>query len=190
MVWGIAILFVLFCAYTLKSKLEIKYFFKDGQDELCILLRGPANLVLYRKEMAPLAELLPYLGQSTLVGESGSRDILTGLNQLRDKARLYKPLSYFLSHSKLKESNLDVAMGAGDVAQTGFCLGLIWFLIGSLQSLVQNKLCTDASSFCTNITPLWQECSMGIEFNCIVSIRFVHVIIAHTAARKEVRNFG
>jgi len=83
-------------------------------------------------------------------------------------------LKYLWNRSKLKELRLNIVVGTDDAALTGLIGGILWSVIGILDSYLTNRFKSYKKHL--NVKTNFNAKELKIDFYCIFAIRFVHII--------------
>lgn len=201
-IW-IAVLFfmvLILVAITLAQgvQVEFKYWRENYDDSFVVVLRGPFRIALYRAELS-LVDIVTSSEGPALRFSLARRDRIQGSDRqvsqpiplfawrrLKEFIGEFLPLidmyralwDTLIKHAALDKLIWQTQFGTGDAAVTGICLGLANALQGALFALFQSRPRWQQSEPIIGIKPIFGARHFSTSFDCIVSIRFVHVIIA------------
>ena len=108
-------------------------------------------------------------------------------NQKASLKELYnkKTIRYIWDKSILKEIRWKTKIGFTDAALTSFVYGLIWWFKSVILGIIQrNKRPT---SIYMNVIPVFDKNQLDIDFNCIIKIKMVYIIIVWILILKSFR---
>jgi hypothetical protein len=208
--WFFGVLIVLICIIPLLT-VNVRITFIKGQpgDEFIVIFSFLTGLVNIRVETNRIKVLILSMIKSMMDEETGLADgwmSAAGLgSELGYKGakgiieeslrryRLFKPaFNYFISRMVIKDIVWETSMGWGDAAVTGITTGLLWnmktvilnFLNACMRRVVIKKI---------NINPDFNNISLSVYFDCILSFKIGHAIVAGAggifARLKEGENF-
>jgi hypothetical protein len=89
---------------------------------------------------------------------------------------IMRPLKYITSKTRISRFYLKLCFGTGDAAATGIIYGAAWIVIGNMLTFVNSFLKLNKPRIV--IVPLFSGVQLAMDFNCIISIKFGHIIIA------------
>lgn len=89
---------------------------------------------------------------------------------------LMRPLKYIMEKTNIRRFSLKLSFGTGDAAATGLIYGAAWIVIGNMLALVNNFV--KLSNPRIIIVPLFGSVQLAMDFSCIISIKFGHIISA------------
>lgn len=165
---AILLLIILFVLFTLFSKTRVYITYKA--DKLKIKFRnGLLSYTLNRKEKEEKKE--------EPTKEGITKEVEKKKKKLSDTSsilwKILKELRYRIEVVKVK---LSVDYGTGDPADTGILYGVIWAAIGNLYQLFNQYLVFDFPE--VSLNPDFENKIFKTEFEGIIKVRLVHIIIA------------
>ncbi|HHW49283.1 MAG TPA: DUF2953 domain-containing protein [Clostridiaceae bacterium] len=157
-------------------------------DNLIISIFSFGQILKYKYEI-PLIDFKNFGIKSLLVAKRGKSEKTSRKEKkflsIREFIRRYKyfkesnsvnlvMLQYLWNRSRLKELRLNVVIGTDDAALTGLIGGMVWSIIGILDSYLSNKFISYKKHI--NVKTNFSNKEFKVDFYCIFAIRFVHII--------------
>ncbi len=110
----------------------------------------------------------------------GIRELFERIKYLKEKGREYKHISgrlnaYLKGKLSLNELDLRIILGTGDAFLTGILGGAAWAIAGVLMAHISNSGWFPKGKI--DIKSDFNEQKLDINLHCIISIKFVHIII-------------
>jgi hypothetical protein len=97
--------------------------------------------------------------------------------KLKTKSPLYKgSIIYFLNRLHVKEVSINTEIGFNDAAYTALSYGLLWNVNSYILGYISSK--ENIDKIYINIVPNFQKTIFEIDFDCIIRIKVVNIIIA------------
>lgn len=162
------LLIILFAAVTLFSKTKVYITYKN--DKLNIKFKnGIIRYTLKQKEKQE--------EKAEPTKEGITKEVEKKKKKLTDKTSilwtLLREMRYRIEVVKVK---LKVDFGTGDSADTGILYGIIWAAIGNLYQIFNQYLVFDFPE--VTLSPDFENKIFKTEFEGIIKVRLVHIIIA------------
>ncbi|AFS78422.1 hypothetical protein DUF2953 [Gottschalkia acidurici 9a] len=109
-------------------------------------------------------------------------EIKNYINIIKKNKEIYEEiLNYILEKMIIEKFNLDIKVGLNDAATTAIIYGATNFLVGiPINVITRKKSFTEMN---INITPEFNKNILEVNFNCIIILRLVNIIIARRKAK-------
>ncbi|WP_096189731.1 DUF2953 domain-containing protein [Evansella halocellulosilytica] len=189
----IVIMFIFIIIPFLKLTTYIKYSHNGTDDECIIQFRILFGLIRYTVKVPVLA--IDKESPSLVVKEETGND--SEKNEKKRKINVFEfiydleQFQRFLTHvfgfhtivrnfmAKINVNKLSwyTEIGTGDAAITGSISGIIWGIKGNLIGIFSNLFRLDVSPS-IEVIPKFQEVEVATQFECMVSYRIGHAILA------------
>ncbi len=165
---GILLFLIGVLLFTLLSKTRVYVFYKDNK----LKIRFQNGLLRYTWKKTEKEKENKEPSKETIEKEVKNKE-----KKLSDKTSflwvLLREMRYRIEIVKVK---IKVDYGTGDPADTGILYGIIWAAIGNLYQLFSQYFVFDFPE--ANINPDFENKVFKTEFEGIIRVRLVHIIIA------------
>ena len=186
-------LLAVFLAF-LKINIRVEYVRNGWSDHIVLSVYTFWGLIRYRyeaslvnikntgfkfmrvKKKKPNKEETEDMGKKSM----GIRELFERIKYFREKGREYKHISgrlnaYLKGKLSLNELDLRIILGTGDAFLTGILGGAAWAIAGVLMAHISNSGWFPKGKI--DIKSDFNEQKLDINLHCIISIKFVHIII-------------
>jgi len=198
-VLGIVLVLMVLVGVVLTSRAEIeaKYERKGKNDRVTLRMSGLFGVVYHRSEISVLEfgttlramRLEARWKTSEKKGEmpqherriesapSNAQEWLSLARTLYGLYQDYRPMTnYILRRTKVTALSWQTSLGTGDAASTALLCGFLWSLKGTALGLLQSRTKVSEKNVVMAVLPSFKECKFQIFFQCILSMRVVHII--------------
>ena len=202
----IAVAVILFALLILLSEFKvILVYTRKGEDDSISLKLSAVGGLLALKYDIPMADILK-LGIRSIVINKRQKEAEKKFVDLKELYDRYKHIrsaiekhgyltgkikNYLVDNNRIiiEKIKLDIIIGLEDASKTGIVSGVIWALLGNLDSFISNNFKVLDKKFF--VKPDYTEEALKINFLCIISTRIVHIIVvgfilAITGIKKEI----
>ncbi|NSW90433.1 MAG: DUF2953 domain-containing protein [Firmicutes bacterium] len=193
MIYPVIIIFtiILLLVFLAKFKVLLDYSKKGEDDKISLRLSSLGGLFKLEYEI-PMADIWK-LGIRSIKIYKGykekTKEKHIDIKELYDRYKhiknIIKKYSNFTKRIKnyliidkriiIEKFRLSIITGTEDAFQTGIISGVIWTLLGNIDSFISNNFRVLDKYFF--IKPNYLEEVLEIDFLCIISIRVVHIIV-------------
>ncbi len=185
----LVISFVLIYAMPIHVKLEAK---RDEQyDTIVIRLQTLYGLLKLKTEI-PFINLTIENGKLVIKYKARIKSVKTNrlmqyfnkmmtpqemensISLLKRGYRYKSAFIYLLSKTRVRSMKLHLAFGAGDAALTGILAGLSWIVVGSILSILMNRVDTRTEDIAVH--PSFDRVFFSLALGCIIHVKMGHII--------------
>lgn len=174
-----------------KFKVTIKYTKKEKDDNILLIYSAVGGLWKVEYEI-PMADIWQSNNRTIKIykkyrkktvekvvdigGLIDKYNFIRKANKRRDTF-ISKADSYLVSSGRIliEEFKLIIIVGLNDAFWTGIISGIIWTLLGNIESFISNKY--KVSNKYLFVKPDYLKEVLDIDFLCIISLKTVHAII-------------
>jgi hypothetical protein len=187
------LVFIISIQFT-NVNIRITYYRERNNDELIIIVSTLLGLVNFKIETnlidfvmsrSPGLEVkqeIEATGKGKLVKEIEQEldleEVRSGVEKIMRLYKKYKgPICYFRSKIAVKELKWQTYLGTGDAALTGIFIGILWNIKTLILSVLDSQFKWLVARE-VEIVPDFENINFGTNFDCILSFKIGHAIIA------------
>jgi hypothetical protein len=187
------LLLLIIITLFLKVNVLIEYLRNDWDDHVVLSIYALKGILKYKYEIS-LLDIGKKGVKFSMVKEAGSeekdigqkdekKDFIKLFDEFNHLKKLYKENKilirrineYMGCRITLKDLKLDIDVGTGEACFTGIIGGLLWSIIGILDSYISSKLKVESKS--VDIKTDFIKKKLNIDLYCIFNVRIVHIIV-------------
>lgn len=183
--------------FILISELKIKFLvLKDAErEEIAIDFKGLYGLLKshfeipfvrllkgdHLKDPIHVKTMMNVEGQDLVREEEEKKFTLESFHEMYKKSKDFyraysKSIHYLMDHVKLDKFQWETELGLEDAAVTAISTGFCWMIKGSVFTFISRRC--PPEEICINVSPYYGGFKFETSFNCIITIKLGHIIIA------------
>ncbi|MGE5632500.1 MAG: DUF2953 domain-containing protein [Caulobacteraceae bacterium] len=190
----LSVLILLVLIYYMPIVTEIKIQKRNRDDSVSIYIKTGYELINIKLEVPELSIHFrngrPFIEYKAEMVSRRADRLLFRLNKIftqgemkktyeqyeRNKGKFVPVQRYLLKKIKVEDMYVKLAIGTGDAAGTGIAYGVAWIAVGNIIAL--SNIVLDIKQHQVFIVPIFDSIRFNLDFNCIINLKFGHIINA------------